>query len=177
MHHDNECYGKERKTAPATPCLCREKEGLNLPFNETPMLVGGILLILLGAFIWGYAFFRSRIDEGIKNNRLVTDGIYAWCRNPLYTGWMIICIGISFFAGNLWLLILPFIFWALMTVMMKLTEEKWLRNLYGAEYETYCRRVNRVWPWFPKQQQIETRLERPQKMGSCQTRTRFSDPK
>lgn len=48
------------------------------------------------------------------------------------------------------LLILPFIFWGLMAVMMKLTEEKWLHNLYGAEYDAYCRRVNRVWPWFPQ---------------------------
>ena len=121
-----------------------------VPVLKTPMLVLGILLIPLGAFIWGYAFFRSRIDEGIRNNRLVTDGIYAWCRNPLYTGWMFICIGVSLLAGNLWLLVLPFIFWARMTVMMKLTEEKWLRDLYGAEYEAYCRRVNRVWPWFPR---------------------------
>ena len=57
------------------------------PALKMPMLILGILLILLGAFIWGYAFFWSKIDEGIKNNHLVTDGIYAWCRNPLYTGW------------------------------------------------------------------------------------------
>ena len=120
-----------------------------VPALKIPMLVMGILLILLGGFIWGYAFFRSKIDDGIRNNRLVTDGIYAWCRNPLYTGWMFICIGVSFFAGNLWLLVLPIIFWALMTLMMKLTEEKWLGNLYGTEYDAYCRRVNRVWPWFP----------------------------
>ena len=117
-----------------------------IPALKTPMLVLGILVILLGIFIWGYAFFHSRIDEGIKNNHLVTDGIYAWCRNPLYTGWMFICIGVSFFAGNLWLLVLPFIFSVLMAIMMKLTEEKWLRNLYGAEYDAYCHRVNRVWP-------------------------------
>ena len=121
-----------------------------VPVLKAPMQVLGILLILLGAFIWGHAFFRSRIGEGIKNNHLVTDGIYAWCRNPLYTGWMFICIGVSLLAANLWLLVLPFLFWALMTIMMKRTEEKWLRNLYGAEYDAYCRRVNRVWPWFPR---------------------------
>jgi len=121
-----------------------------IPALKTPMLILGILIILLGVFIWGHAFFHSKIDDGIKNNCLVTDGIYAWCRNPLYTGWMFILIGISFFAGNLWLLVLPFIFWALMAIMMRLTEEKWLRNLYGAEYDAYCRRVNRVWPWFPR---------------------------
>ena len=67
-----------------------------------------------------------------------------------YTGWMFICIGASLFAGNLWLLVLPFIFWGLMALMMSLTEEKWLRDRYGAEYEAYCKRVNRTWPWFPR---------------------------
>lgn len=30
-----------------------------------------------------------------------------------------------------------------MTVLMKNTEEKWLSERYGSEYEAYCRRVNR----------------------------------
>ena len=51
---------------------------------------------------------------------------------------------------NLWLMLLPFVFWWLMGFMMRHTEEKWLRRLYGAEYDAYCRRVNRTWPWFPK---------------------------
>ena len=28
-------------------------------------------------------------------------------------------------------------------------EEKWLRDMYGKEYEDYCKRVNRCWPWLP----------------------------
>ena len=38
-----------------------------------------------------------------------------------------------------------------MAIMLKPTEEKWLRNLYGTEYDAYCKRGNRTWPWFPKQ--------------------------
>ena len=121
-----------------------------VPALKIPMLVVGILVAVLGAFIWGYAFFFDKIDDGIKNNTLVTGGIYAWVRNPLYVGWMFLCIGVSLFAGNLWLLVLPFIFWALMAVMMKHTEERWLHDLYGDEYDAYCKRVNRTWPWFPK---------------------------
>ena len=41
-----------------------------IPALKTPMLVTGIIVILLGAFIWGYAFFFDKIDEAIKNNRL-----------------------------------------------------------------------------------------------------------
>jgi protein-S-isoprenylcysteine O-methyltransferase Ste14 len=121
-----------------------------VPALKTPLLVAGILLILLGLCIWGAGFFLSRIDEGIRNNRLVTDGIYAWVRNPLYVGWMFVCIGVLLFAANLWLLLLPLFFWWLMAFMMKRTEEKWLHDLYGAEYDAYCRRVNRTWPWPPR---------------------------
>ena len=96
------------------------------------------------------AYASSAIDYN-HTAHLVTDGIYAWMRNPLYTGWMFIIIGVALCFGNLWLLVLPFIFWALMAIMLKPTEEKWLRNLYGTEYDAYCKRVNRTWPWFPKQ--------------------------
>lgn len=121
-----------------------------IPALKTPMFVIGSLVILLGVFIWGYAFFFDKIDDAIKNNRLYTEGIYAWVRNPLYVGWMFICIGVSLFAGNLWLLVLPFLFWWLMAFIMKRTEEKWLHDRYGVEYDAYCKRVNRTWPWFPK---------------------------
>lgn len=83
-----------------------------IPALKTPMLAFGILVILIGAFIWGYAFFFDKIDDAIKDNRLYTGGVYAWARNPLYTAWMFICIGISHFADNLWLLVLPFALWA-----------------------------------------------------------------
>ena len=72
-----------------------------IPALKTPMLVIGILVILLGLFIWGYAFFFDKIDEAIKNNRLYTEGIYAWVRNPLYVGWMFVCIGTSLFRWHL----------------------------------------------------------------------------
>ena len=51
---------------------------------------------------------------------------------------------------DLFFLILPFAYWLFLTILLKNTEEKWLRELYGKEYEEYCRRVNRCWPWFPK---------------------------
>ena len=25
-----------------------------------------------------------------------------------------------------------------------------LHDLYGVEYDAYCKRVNRTWPWFPR---------------------------
>ena len=48
-----------------------------ISWARLPMLVLGIVMIVLGAVIYGSALFMSRIDYGIRNNRLVTNGIYA----------------------------------------------------------------------------------------------------
>ena len=45
-----------------------------IPALKTPMHIVGILVILFGIFIWGYAFFFDKIDDAIKNNRLYTEG-------------------------------------------------------------------------------------------------------
>ena len=115
-----------------------------------PLLILGIVLIVLGVFIWFQGAVVSRLLDGIVQNRLVTTGIYAWVRNPLYAAFMFACNGVVLMAGNLWFFFLPFLFWGFMTVLMKLTEEQWLRDLYGKQYDDYCSRVNRCWPWFPR---------------------------
>ena len=110
----------------------------------------GIIMIAFGISIWIAAAIKAKIDDNIKNNYLVTTGIYANVRNPLYSAFMIVCTGAIFCENNLWLLILPIIYWISMTLLMKSTEEKWLKDLYGDGYIEYCRNVNRCIPWFRK---------------------------
>lgn len=119
---------------------------------RTPLLVLGILLILSGIALWIYAVLISKIDDGIKENRLVTTGAYSLERNPIYSAAMIACTGVILLIGNAWFFPLPLFYWLFMTVLMKATEEKWLKKLYGSEYEDYCQRVNRCWPWRPKEE-------------------------
>lgn len=111
------------------------------------MPVLGIGLVVYGIFLWYAAVIKDKIDDGIMNNRLVTTGVYAQVRNPIYSAFLIACTGALLLYGNILLLFLPFLFWGFLTVLMKGTEEKWLRELYGKEYEEYCRRVNRCIPW------------------------------
>ena len=119
---------------------------------HTLLLILGILLLLCGIALWVYAVPISKIDDGIKENRLVTTGAYALVRNPIYSAAMIVCTGVILMLGNAWFFFLPFLYWLFMTALMKATEEKWLGNLYGQEYEAYCKRVNRCWPWLPKEE-------------------------
>ena len=37
--------------------------------------------------------------------------------------------------------------WALITIVLINTEEKWLLKVYGNEYAEYKKRVNRCIPW------------------------------
>ena len=121
-----------------------------LPGNHIFFVIVGVLLIVIGIALWIYAVPISKIDDGIRENRLVTTGAYALVRNPIYSAAMLICTGVLLFLHNAWFLILPFVYWTFLTVLMKGTEEKWLIELHGKKYEDYCRRVNRCWPWFPQ---------------------------
>ena len=110
----------------------------------------GIMFIVVGGLIWFIGALRSDMDESITENKLQTKGIYAWVRNPMYSGWWILLSGITLMWHNAWMLILPVIDWMIMTVALIGTEEKWLHDLYGKEYDDYKKRVNRCVPWFPR---------------------------
>lgn len=107
----------------------------------------GILCFIIGITLWLKAVIIDRLDAHIIKNELVTTGVYAYVRNPVYSAFMFVCTGFLLIYGNLVLLVLPIIYWGFMTVLMKLTEEKWLEDLYGKEYVQYRQRVNRCIPW------------------------------
>ena len=60
----------------------------------------GILLILFGAAVWYIGALRSNMDESIAENKLQTGGIYAWVRNPMYSGWWMAITGLSLMWHN-----------------------------------------------------------------------------
>ena len=111
----------------------------------------GILCFIIGITLWLKAVIIDRLDTHIIKNELVTTGVYAYVRNPVYSAFMFVCTGVLLIYGNIVLLLLPIIYWGFMTVLMKSTEEKWLEDLYGQEYIQYLQRVNRCIPWKGKE--------------------------
>ena len=115
---------------------------------EIFLLIVGLLFILSGLLIYFFAI-KAKITRSIKENTLVTHGVYSIVRNPIYSAWLFICTGTLFLYGNLYLALTLFlIFWLSLTILMKYTEEKWLTELYGEAYLEYCKKVNRCLPWF-----------------------------
>lgn len=50
---------------------------LNIPFK-----ILGVVLILIGTFLWVSAVFKSKITANIKKNKLVTTGVFFDCKKP-----------------------------------------------------------------------------------------------
>lgn len=113
-------------------------------------IMAGIVLILMGIILWIYAVVVQRISDEIKSGKLVTTGAYAVVRNPIYSAFFLVFTGSLIMTCNIYLFILPLVFYFSLTILLKLTEEKWLLEKFGIDYKQYCNRVNRVIPWWKK---------------------------
>lgn len=109
--------------------------------------ISGIILIFGGALLWLAAVLKSRIGENIKDNKLVTTGIYGVVRHPIYAAFLYAITGFILISNNIFLFSLPVIYWIIFTVVMIKTEEKWLFELYGDDYVDYSKEVNRFIPF------------------------------
>jgi protein-S-isoprenylcysteine O-methyltransferase Ste14 len=86
----------------------------------------------------------ARVLEGHK---LVTEGPYRIVRNPIYTGMfgMLLATGL---AVSHWIgLLVAIVVFAVGTVVRVHSEEKLLRETFGAEFEAYTHRVPAVIPF------------------------------
>ena len=117
---------------------------------DIPLKVAGTMMIFFGVYLYLSAAVKSKLFNNIAENKLVTTGVYAIVRNPIYSAFLLFCTGAVCMANNLILFVAPVLGWAFMTVVLKMSEEKWLKALYGEEYVQYCKRVNRSIPWFAK---------------------------
>jgi len=78
-----------------------------------------------------------------ETSALVTGGVYAWTRNPMYLGLTIVLIGWATRLGTLTPFAGPVIFVPLIERVQILPEEHVLRARFGKEYQDYCARVYR----------------------------------
>lgn len=109
-------------------------------------LILGAILIITGIVFWISAVINSKITSEVEKSKLVTTGIYAYVRHPIYSAFLYIASGLILISQNIILFILPVIFWAFLSLVMINTEEKWLIDKFGEEYVEYSKKVNRFIP-------------------------------
>jgi len=85
--------------------------------------------------------FRVGIDEN-KPDKLITNGMFAFSRNPVYVCFLLFFIGLFLIHRNITITV-GLILFALVIHRQILREEKFLVNYYGTEYNDYCKKVRR----------------------------------
>lgn len=100
----------------------------------------GAILIVPGLLLRALASGHVR-----KNEALATSGPYAYTRNPLYLGSLLMGIGFAVVARSGWVgLVLVVMFFAIYLPVIR-DEEAFLRQKFP-EFEEYARRVPRMLP-------------------------------
>jgi protein-S-isoprenylcysteine O-methyltransferase Ste14 len=104
---------------------------------------------LLRAITIGLEYIiRGGRDRQVYAEKLVTGGIFAHCRNPLYVGNFLVLVGIAIASNSLLFVSVAIPFFAFAYWAIIAAEENYLRNKFGEEFEGYCARVNRFAPNF-----------------------------
>ncbi len=81
-----------------------------------------------------------------KNAELTITGPYAWTRNPLYLGSMLLAFGFAAGARSLLLTVLLGVLFAIIYLPVIRGEEQFLRAHF-AGFDAYARQVPRLLPW------------------------------
>ena len=103
-------------------------------------------LVLGGAVAALGVFARAMASGHVKKNQeLATTGPYAYCRNPLYLGSIVIAIGFAIAARDVWVAVGILVLFTAIYVPVIRSEEAFLRERF-ASYDDYAWRVPRLLP-------------------------------
>ena len=124
-----------------------------LPIPQVWSVAIGFLLLLIGFPIMASTMKNLKIHRAFgdeiyttkEESQLVTTGVYAYTRNPLYLSATLLFFGWSLFLMLTFLLIIALLFIPLFGFVAK-WEENELIERFGAEYLSYKERVPRFFP-------------------------------
>jgi protein-S-isoprenylcysteine O-methyltransferase Ste14 len=104
-------------------------------------LLGGVGVAILGLLLRGYAAGHLR-----KHKQLAVSGPYAFTRNPLYLGSVLLAAGFSV-ASHSWVsTVLLAAYLAIFYPVVIRREQAELQSLYGAAFVEYAAQVPAFWP-------------------------------
>lgn len=112
--------------------------------------MAGVILLIIGhaVLIWGLSPFGYAKTSGAADG-FVSEGAYAFSRNPQYLGDMMILVGWVVLSGS-GSAAIPALLGGVALLLAPFAEESWLVARYGKAYEHYARRVPRFVPRIPR---------------------------
>ena len=119
------------------------------PIFPLLIIAGWVNLILALTFIFlamGFLRFTGRVENGrdfTHTTTIVTDGIYAIVRHPLYLGWLLLYPAVIFLSQN-WLVIIIGCLGSASMVQIARLEDASLIEKFGHTYINYLESVPRL---------------------------------
>jgi protein-S-isoprenylcysteine O-methyltransferase Ste14 len=104
------------------------------------LCLGGVLILVFSLVSFGNSF-RVGIDVD-QPGQLVTTGIFAVSRNPIYVGFFLFLLG-QFLVFPSWTTLTALAFATVLFHRQVMREEEFMRQRYGREYDEYCGHVRR----------------------------------
>lgn len=116
-------------------------------FHSEPVSWVGVFFCLAGLslMLWSLVSFGQSFRVGIDTDhpdKLITTGVFAFSRNPIYVAFAFILLG-QFLIFSNWILLLYICAAIWLFHRQVLREEDYLKKHYGREYSEYCSRVRR----------------------------------
>lgn len=107
----------------------------------------GVLFCLIGLalLLWSLVSFGKSFRVGIDADhpdRLITTGVFAFSRNPIYVAFGFVLLGEFLIFAN-WILLVYLVAGIWLFHRQVLREEEYLKKYYGEEYLEYQKRVRR----------------------------------
>ncbi len=115
-----------------------------LPTRPIGLIVMAAALTL--SFTAMAQFWRARtqiLPTSPTNNALVTNGVFALTRNPMYLGLTVFCLGAALWFGRPPMLLAPLVMFAIANWVFIPFEEAKMRRQFGDAFDAYCGRVRR----------------------------------
>jgi protein-S-isoprenylcysteine O-methyltransferase Ste14 len=110
----------------------------------TALASGSIWICVSAARTLGKQWtFVARVVEGHK---LVTQGPYRFVRNPIYTGMLGMTLATNLAVSRWWVTPITLALFVIGNRIRIRSEEKLLREAFGAEFDAYARRVPAILP-------------------------------
>ncbi len=107
------------------------------------LFLAGLLFVLAGGAAFRKVGTTVNPLQPEKSTTLVTSGIYARSRNPMYVGFLLWLVAAAIFIGNLLNAVLVVLYLLIADTIYIAREERALAKLFGDDYEAYRQRVRR----------------------------------
>ncbi|HEY9125191.1 MAG TPA: isoprenylcysteine carboxylmethyltransferase family protein [Bacteroidales bacterium] len=121
---------------------CPKFNVIDFPYN-----LAGLLSVALGFAImsktWDLFKKHNTTLEIKPSSAMITEGVFAKSRNPMYIGMFLLLLGFGICSTNMLSILACFVFVLLVNGLVIPQEEKLMKEAFGQEYDAYKSKVRR----------------------------------